>query len=323
MTQWQEFPLRPQGRVWPGLNTRGGALDNGTGQLEEGSVGQIISEGDILAKRKGLVRGLNEQFTGVVCGLFKYTDDCGREWLLVADEDAISIRQPFVIPVFTQSDAYPFDSFATPPPPDLPIAPISTINWRNTANYIARNDKLVLVPGAAVMAGLRIQPAEWLRWFKDATNLSYQTRIEYEFEDLSTEQHQAVLIKGNGDLLAGAYLQAEILFSNAGVYEAQLLHRTSAGDLKQLSVVPIIGSLTPPNGFLTLKYTRDLTASSGQQFIPSLEVLPNGGILTTAVGSLSAVEDADLGQVSATAVGYRDGPEPGTAGVRVIDGGPF
>jgi hypothetical protein len=59
MTTWQEFPLRPAGRPWPGLNTRGGALDNGTGQLDDGSFGMIINEADILEKRKGLVRGLN------------------------------------------------------------------------------------------------------------------------------------------------------------------------------------------------------------------------------------------------------------------------
>lgn len=323
MTSWQEFPLRPQGRPWPGLNTRGGALDNGTGQLEDGSIGQIINEADILEKRKGFVRGLNEQFTGVVCGLFKYTDDCGREWVLVADEDAISIRQPFVIPVFEQSDAYPFDSFVTPQPPEIPVAPISTIDWRNTANYEARNDKLVLISGAPAMTGLNIQPSEWLRWFKDATNFSYQVRIEYEFEDISTEQHQAVLIKGNGDLLTGAYLQAEIVFSNTGTYQARLLYRDSAGGLNQLAVVDIVGT-APGSGFLTLKYQRDLTViDTDLRFIPSMEILPAGGVLTTAAGSLNGVQDGDLGQVSATAVGYRDGPEPGVAGIRVIDGGPL
>lgn len=29
MTKWAEQPLRPQGQAWPGLNTRGGKLDDG------------------------------------------------------------------------------------------------------------------------------------------------------------------------------------------------------------------------------------------------------------------------------------------------------
>ena len=69
MTKWQEFPLRPQGQAWPGLNTRGGVLDPGSGQLDDGSFNQIINEADLLEKRKGLTRGLDERFEDVVCDL--------------------------------------------------------------------------------------------------------------------------------------------------------------------------------------------------------------------------------------------------------------
>lgn len=292
-------------------------MDNATGQLDDGSVGMIINEGDILEKRKGFVRGLQEQFTGVVCGLFKYTDDCGREWMLVADEDGISIRQPFLIPTFTQSDAYPFDSFSADPPV------ISTTDWRNTSRYVQRTDKLAEVSGGSPMASTVLQPAEWLRWFKEATNLSYQVRIEYEFDQNSIEQHQGIVIKGNGDLLTGAYLQAEIRFADTGIYQVTLLHRDAAGNLNTLAGVDIIGTTTPATGFLTLKYARDITAPIEAQFIPSIEVAPRGGSIVTAAGSLNALQDTDLGQVSATGVGHVGALESLGNGVKVIDGGPL
>lgn len=323
MTSWQEFPLRPVGRPWPGLNTRGGALDNGTGQLEEGSVGMIINEGDTLEKRKGFVRGLNERFTGVVCGLFKYTDDCGVEWVLVADESLISIRQPFVVPTFTQSDAYPFDAFTTPDAPLAEVGSVDPDNWRNLTRYTLREDKLVEVLTNAALTNDFLDTTDFLRWFKEATNLSYQVRIEYEFDETSlTQQHQAVVIKGNGDLTAGAYLQAEMVYTPT-LYEVRLFHREASGVISEIARQTIVGSETPPTGFLTLKYTRDLTAPGGNQFAVAADVLPLGGILTTASAFLDALQDADLGQVSATGVGHRTGALVNDSGIRVIDGGPL
>jgi hypothetical protein len=322
MTTWQEFPLRPQGAVWPGLNTRGGALDNATGQLEEGSFNQIINEGDILEKRKGFVRGLNERFTGVVCGLFKYTDDCGVEWILVADESLISIRQPFLIPVFTQSDAYPFDSFDTPEPPAAEIGDVDPDDWRNLTRYTLRTDKLVEVSTNGELPADFLAPADWLRWFKDATNLSYQVRIEYEFGSNPTQQHQGVVIKGSGDLLAGAYLQAEMVYSQGGVYEVRLFHMEASRSFNEIARATVIGSENPPTGFLTLRYTRNLTNPVDSQFIASVEVNPIGGSNVFAQSSLNALQDADLGQVSATGVGHRSGILVLDNGIKVIDGGP-
>src|SRR5690606_999191 len=125
MTNWREIPLRPHGTPWPGLNTRGGVLDPGAGQLEDGPFNPIVNEADVLEKRKGFVRGLNERFTGVVCGLFRYTDNCGVEYLVVADEDGIHVRQPFSIPSFLGSDALPFDDFEE----------LQTTRWSPTTAY--------------------------------------------------------------------------------------------------------------------------------------------------------------------------------------------
>ena len=309
MTQWQEFPLRPQGRPWPGLNTRGGRLDNGTGQLEDGSINQIINEADVLEKRKGMVRGLNERFDGVVCGLFKYTDDCGREFLVVADESGIFIRQPFEIPVFTASDAYPFDNFSE-------IA-IDTTLWRNTTDYETSNDEMVQIFGLPAISGLRISPSDIMRWFKEATNKSYQIRIEYNFEDQPSEQHKAIVIKGNGDLNTGAFLQGEVVFDNRGIYRVTVFHRTAEGSITEILNEDITGQRT---GFFTLQYRRDERTAS---FLPGVQVFPAGGtpVLQNAT-SLNTIEDADLGQVTGIGIGYKNGLQQ-FPGIDVVDGGPI
>lgn len=309
MTQWQEFSLRPQGRPWPGLNTRGGRLDNGTGQLEDGSINQIINEADILEKRKGIVRGLNERFDGVVCGLFKYTDDCGREFLVVADESGIFIRQPFEIPVFTASDAYPFDNFSE--------LAISTVNWRNTSDYETADDEMVQIPGLPAISGLRIVPADIMRWFKEATNKSYQIRIEYRFEDQPSEQHKAIIIKGNGDLNTGAFLQGELVFDNRGIYRVQVFHRTADLSVTEILNADITGQRT---GFFTLQYRRDERTAS---FLPGVQVFPTGGtpVLQNAP-SLNTIQDADLGQVTGIGLGYRNGTQQ-FPGIDTVDGGPI
>jgi hypothetical protein len=314
MTTWQEFPLRPAGRPWPGLNTRGGALDNGTGQLEDGSFGQIINEADILEKRKGMVRGLNENFDGVVCGLFKYTDDCGREWLLVADEEQISIRMPFVIPVFTDSDAYPFDSFTTTLA--TPILPIDTLNWRSTGDYQSENDSMVQVIGVPAFTGLQVPDADIMRWFKEATNKSYQVRVQYAFVDTPIEQHVSIVIKGNGDLTSGAFLQADLQFQQGGTHQVRLLRRDSTGAIIQLLVEPVTGQ---PSGFLTLQYQRDTSSSS---FLPGIQLFPTGGVpIIKNAPSLNAIQDANLGQISGIGMGYKG--SQAQMEILVVDGGPI
>jgi len=309
MTQWSGTPLRPQGQPWPGLNTRGGRLDNGTGQLEDGSKNQIINEADTLEKRKGIVRGLNERFNGVVCGLFKYTDDCGREWLIVADEAGIFIRQPFEIPVFTQSDAYPFDSFSE--------LVINTENWNNTGDYETSNDEMVQRAGLPAFPGARLPNADIMRWFKEASNKSYQIRIEYAFEDAASEQHKAIVIKGTGDLSAGAYLQGELTFDNRGIYRVQVFHIDAARSVSEILNENLTGQRT---GFFTMEYARDAATNS---FIPRVQVFPTGGtpVLQVATG-LTAIQDADLGQITGIGIGYRNGLQQFN-GIDVVDGGPI
>ena len=194
MTKFQPLDLRPQGQAWPGLNTRGGFLSNGTGQLADGSFNGVIERGDVLRKRRGLIRGLDERFVGVVCGLFKYTDECGVEYLLVTDQEGIKIREPFEIPVFTVSDAYPNDTFSSTGAPNA-------LNWRNTSRYTQTSDTLVLLGSAAPSLAAQVPSTSLMRWFKDAANPSYEVQVQYEFDgSLSTRQRVSVVLRGSGDL---------------------------------------------------------------------------------------------------------------------------
>jgi hypothetical protein len=306
--------LRQPGQPWPGLNTRGGRIDNGSGQLEDGSINMIINEADILEKRKGMVRGLNERFNGVVCGLFTYTSLCGLESLLVADETQISIRTPFVVPVFENSDAYPFDAFNVDGDPN-------SDNWRNTGDYTVRDEGLFLASGASVFSGSSFPVSRLMRWFKDASNKSFQVRVEYEFDDgIDGEQRISISIKGSGDLSSGALLKADLIFDRStGKYEVELYHRASSGSESLFLSSAVSGTTTPAGGFFTLRYTRDTALNT---FIPSIFVVPTGGsIVDSAAPTLSVIEDLDLGQVSAIGEGYRT-TFPTDMQIKVVDGGP-
>jgi hypothetical protein len=310
MSHHIEFPMRPHDQVWPGLSTRTGFLDPGAGLLDDGSVNMMINRGDVLEKRKGFVRGLDEHFNGVVCGLFKYTSTCGIEYLLVADQSGIHIRQPFDVPVFEHSDAYPFDSFHTDGPP-------SSYYWRNIDRYTCVDDELSVRAGA-VVSDDPLATGDVMYWFKDATNLSYQVRVEYSFdENINTEQRIVVLIKGVGDLSAGSYLMAQVKFAT-GTYSYQLYH-FDGSTLTELGTDGIVGSVTTPTGFLTLSYERDVTAGT---FTARATVVPFGGNQSIISGAINAVQDASLGQVSGIGMGFDAGTQPDPR-ILVVDGGPI
>lgn len=290
MTKWAPIPVRPVGQAWQGQDTKGGKLDDGTGKQTENSVNVTINQMDRLSKRKGFVRGLAERFGTVVCGLHTYVDNCGQQWLLVASEDGISIRQPFNVRVFEDDDSYPADSFDSE-------TGLSTANWRNTDLYIATGGALQRASGNSIDP---FDAASYLRWFKDAGALAYQITIQYEFlASSSAQQVASISIKGTGDLTSGRRLQADLIYTSSGTYTARLYKTLPDGGLVLLGTIDVVGSLTSPTGFLTLSYVRSFTAGVAT-FTPTLEVTPSGGG-PQAVGEvgLTELEDSELGQVSA------------------------
>lgn len=290
MTKWSPIPTRPVGAPWQGMDTKGGKLDDGTGKQNENSFNVQINQMDRLEKRKGFVRGLAERFGTVVCGLHTYVDNCGQEWLLVASDIEIAIRQPFNVPVFENDDSYPTDDFTSE-------TGLSTTNWRNTSIYIGTGGALQRVSGNNFDP---FEAAGYLRWFKEAASLAYQVTIQYVFDASSTTQQLAsISIKGSGDLTTGRRLQADVIYLSTGVYIARLYKTTPDGGLVLLGNVDIVGSLTDPTGFMKLSYTRTLV-SGVASFTPKIEITPSGGGLQTVEGpSLIEIEDLELGGISA------------------------
>lgn len=294
MTKWQEFPLRAQGRPWPGLNTRSGKLDDGSGQMKDSSVNCIINRADELTKRKGLIRGIDERFAGTVCGLHKYTDECGREWLIVADEGGFSVRQPFSIPSFSSSDAYPSDTFDED-------GPVNNYFWRNTGGYEQAGGALVLKSGET-------QPGPMV-WFKDATNFSYQVEIGYTIDDDSTVG--AHIKRGNT-----ARIEARVVRAG-GNATAAIVWVDSTGSETELA----IGGLgTVASGRLILSYSRDAV---NNKYLVQLDVTPldQATFRLEDFDTLTALDDADLGQGTALELLSSSGASSGS--VTEIQGDPI
>lgn len=280
MTRWQEFPLRPQGQPWPGLNTRGGRLDPGTGQLEDGSIGQIINEADLLSKRKGFIRGLDERFTGPVCGLFRYTDDCGVEYLVVADQDGIHVRTPFDIPTFLGSDSLPNDNFEA--------AEVDTARWTNTEDYRTFLGSLTTALLAANIDATTVPESRLMQWFKPAAISSYAVEIQYALVAEGDAQVVAIAIKRTGD----SYLIAHVRLSSS-TYSV-LVQLVQAGVATTIAESELEGAELA-NGFLRLAFDADTRTAT-------CRVIPSGGSTVTKTAVLNEAQANNLGQNSAIGI---------------------
>lgn len=292
MTKFYEFPLRRQGQPWPGLNTRGGRLDPGMGYLEDGSFNAIINEADILQKRKGFIRGLDERFTGPVCGLFRYTDDCGIEYLVVADSEGIFVRTPFDIPTFLGSDSLPNDDFE--------LAAVDTSVWLNASDYVTFQGSLTLSDTAALVSQSSVPASRLMQWFKEAAISSYQVEIQYEMVSIgSGGSGQVVGVSIKRDTAGTTYLDCNVYLSSGGY--------TLNFRLIQNGTVTTLGSETLggaelAGGFLRLSYNADTRTAT-------CRAIPSGGDQVTIEATLNELQDAGLGQNSAIGIGTADGDQ--------------
>lgn len=280
MTKWVEFPLRPQGQPWPGLNTRGGKLDPGQGQLEDGSINGVINEADLLAKRKGFIRGLDERFDGPVCGLFRYTDDCGVEYLVVADQDGIHVRTPFDIPTFLGSDSLPNDNFEA--------SVVDTSRWTNTADYQTFIGSLVLSITALSIDAGTVPATRLMQWFKAAAPSSYFVEIQYALVAEGSGQVVAVAIKRTGDsyLIANVYRRPAGYTVNLQIVQAGVATTLDSSDLEGSAISA---------GFLRLAFDADTLQVS-------CRVIPSGGNQVTLTKTLTEAQANNLGQNSAIGI---------------------
>lgn len=307
MTSYSESPLRPQGSPWVGLKTRSGKLDDGSGQMDE-AINVIINRADLLEKRKGLVRAIEEQFSGPVCGLFKYTDHCGTERLLVADQEQISIRTPFDVPVFTIADCYPNDSFSpegSAPDPDI---------WRNTNRYVIASDALTLQTTSPDDDNVTSDITSAMRWFKESCSKGIQVQVQYDFATgTNVTQKITLALRGSQDF-TGTIVLGQLVFREGSTYQVRLFKRNAAGTFSDLLRQDVTGT---ESGFFTFQYNFETRK-------PGFQVSVTGGTISGLVESpepLSGVEDADLGLTSGLGLTQTGGLAGNSFRIRVVSGG--
>lgn len=288
MTRWAEFPLRPHGQPWPGLNTRGGLLDTAMGYLEDGSINSVINEADLLEKRKGLVRGLDERFSGVVCGLFRYTDECGVEYVVVADQDGIQVRQPFDIPEFLGTDSLPNDDF---------VGDLDTTRWQNTDDYETFMSALQLQTNA--LAGIsngQVDLDRLMTWFKDSVLTSYQVETQYSMVAGGGGQVIAVAIKGS----ASGLLVTNLYLRPAG-YTFNVQYVNVATGVRTTLDSSVLDGAELAEGFLRLSYNATTRTVSAR-------AIPSGGAQVTLSKQITELQDSALGEQSSIGIA-RDGED--------------
>jgi hypothetical protein len=282
------------------LNTRGGILDPGSGQLEDGSINAIINEADLLEKRKGLIRGIDERFSGVVCGLFKYTDECGVEYIVVADEDSIKVRQPFDIPEFLGSDSLPFDDFET----------LDTTRWTNTDDYQAFLGALRLRVTATESNGDFVPTADLMQWFKQSVLTSYFIEIQYRMDAQVSKQVASAVIKRSND--GQSYLIASVV--NSATEYKVLLQYVQSG-VRTTLAESNLGGGNVANGFLRISYSV-----GSSTFTASARVIPVGATQVTVTGTINELQDSALGQFSAIGL-TREDEDTGVPEIEQVFGG--
>lgn len=305
MTRYIETPIRPYNQDWPGLNTRGGRTMRIGGEMED-CTNVMINEGDILAKRSGFIRGLDEQFDGVVCGLFAYTDDCGGEWLLVADEFSIKIRQPYTFSSLQTLDCYPFDAFED-------VTALDPDNWRNTSRFSVSGGQMQLA-SALQETTLAASIGNAARWFKEACSASYQVTAQFAV-DTSADQRVVVVIRGRGDLTTGGQIVASLLYraGDAQPYTLSLVYRDDGGEIelgrRSFSAIA--------TGFMSLRYNATTRVASIQMTVSG------GGTFTLTGSAINAIQDAELGFISAIGLSQVGASLPTNLGILQVSGSSF
>lgn len=297
MTRWAHQPLRPEGQPWPGLNTRDGRIDPGVGQMAD-CTNVVIDRGDVLEKRRGFIRGLNERFLGPVCGLFPYLDSCGQEWLVVAHESGIAVRQPFDLILVQTADCYPVDNFEG--------AELSADWIEGAAGYAVAGGALVRTAGPD-FDDLDTVVDNALRWFKPACAQSYRLNVQFEFQAQAIEQRIAIVLK-EGD--SGACVLGLVTFTSGGNYQARLLRRGADQQFTLLDTLVLTGQ---PSGFLQLSYAA-LTRKA------TLTVNVTGGTVGGEIeAELTEAQHNDLGQGTGVSIWFAEAMSP-TPKVLAVEG---
>lgn len=278
-----EFPVRPQDQLWPGLRSkRGRVTPRRPGEMSDCSNVEILS--DLLMKRKGVVRGLDEWFSDPVCGLFQYTDFCQTEYILVATQDGIFVRQPFVPSSFQIADCFPFDEFA-----GSGLAALDTNKWKFVSSNLGIDGNSVGLKAIArsfdVFNVESVIDAYSASWFKEACVPSYEVQLNLDLPDTSLEPHVACLMRGaQRGFQAGAFLMFDFFRRNNQTF-GRIMYVTTS---RAISEVATIGPFADGNGIGLCNYNQStLTAT--------ITFTPDVGTPSSSSHTFNGLDDASFG----------------------------
>jgi hypothetical protein len=298
MTDIAEQELRPTAQAWPGLRSNIGRLVRMPGEMSA-CRNVEIDVPDTLAKRKGLIRGIEEYFDGPVCGLFTYSDMCQNEWLLIATADGIAVRQPLDIPIFEVADCYPFDDFGGEPaegdPPNVD-------NWKFASSHLeTRSQSLGLKSSAAAVPVDDLAALDYsLSWFKEACGSSYQVQVDAALPvpvaDL-VPRIWIVMRAAERGFQSGAAIIGEVSREAGGVF-ARILFLDVARNLSELAK---IGPRVDGNVLFNLSY--DAT-----ERVVSVSLTPDTESKIEGSASVGALDDASMGLATGLAVFFTGTP---------------
>ncbi len=299
MTELSEQELRPIAKGWPGLRSNLGRLVRIPGEMAR-CVNVEIDVPDTLAKRRGIVRGVEEYFDAPVCGLFSYTDFCQNEFLLVATEDGIFVRQPLALPIFQFADCYPFDDFGGDPVEG--VAPDAD-KWKfQVGGLETRSDTLGLLP-TALSVGLddfeTVLDSTSISWFKEACSSGYRVEIDVDLPEPTggLTPRAWILMKGfELGFQSGAFLIGEV-FRDAEGTKARLLH---VDETRTLREVAKLGPIDDANVAFRVSY--DATTNKDGKLEATLRLDPDIGTTVTTAVEFSSLEDAAFGLASGVAL---------------------
>jgi hypothetical protein len=254
---------------------------------------------DTLAKRKGLIRGIEEYFDGPVCGLFTYSDMCQNEWLLIATADGIAVRQPLDIPIFELADCYPFDDFGGEPaegdPPNVD-------NWKFVSPHLeTRSQSLGVKSSASSILADDLAALDYsLSWFKEACGSSYQVQVDAALPAAQAGLVPRIWIVMRGTergFQSGGAIIGEIYRDVDGVF-ARILFLDIARNLSELAK---IGPRMDGNVLFNMSYnaTERLVSIS---LTPDLESKIEGS------ASVDLFDDISLGLATGLAVFFTGTP---------------
>ncbi len=278
-----EFPVRPQGELWPGLRSkRGKVTSQRPGEMSDCSNVEILS--DLLMKRRGFIRGIDEWFDQPVCGLFAYTDFCQNEYILVATQDGIAVRQPFIPPSVQIADCYPFDEFA-----GSGLANLDADQWKFVATTLGIDGNAVGLKATARSLSTfdveAIIDSSSASWFKLACKASYELQLNLDFPDTALEPHIAGLMRGaQRGFQSGSFLMFDF-FRRGNLTFGRIMHVKSDRSSTEIAT---IGPFADGNGIGLCTYNQStLTAT--------ITFTPDVGTSATSSNHVTGLDDAAFG----------------------------